>query len=128
MASAIIIMTWLVEVAGAQQTISGALPSPASPLCPASEESAPAQADVKYNQEGSADWRESVRIARQRHLDWLAGVAAKARNCLQDSDPDPMEPLLNDETLVNGDIVSTPNGLKIFHGRPQTPHNIADFE
>jgi hypothetical protein len=39
-----------------------------------------------------------------------------------------MEPLLNDDTLVNGDIVSTPNGLKVFRGQTTVPHGLADFQ
>ena len=36
--------------------------------------------------------------------------------------------LLNDETLVDGDIVSTPKGLRVFHGQPNAPHSWADFK
>ena len=39
-----------------------------------------------------------------------------------------MDALLNDETLVDGDIVSTPNGFKVFRGRPTVPHSLADFQ
>jgi hypothetical protein len=39
-----------------------------------------------------------------------------------------MEPLLNDETLVNGDIISTPNGFKVFRGQSTVPHSLADFQ
>jgi hypothetical protein len=39
-----------------------------------------------------------------------------------------MDALLNDETLVNGDIVSTPKGLKVFRGQPAVPHSLADFQ
>jgi ribosome-associated protein YbcJ (S4-like RNA binding protein) len=39
-----------------------------------------------------------------------------------------MDALLNDETLVNGDIVSTRKGLKVFHGQSNVPHSLADFE
>jgi hypothetical protein len=37
-----------------------------------------------------------------------------------------MEPLLNDDTLVNGDVVSTPSGLKVFRGQATVPHSLAD--
>ena len=69
--------------------------------------------------------------ARQRHADWAACVAAKEPDC-SDSDapsaPDPMEPLLNDDTLVNGDVVSTPKGLKVFRGQSTVPHALTDFQ
>ena len=76
----------------------------------------------------SANWRARVAAARQRHADWGACVAAKGRNCSEAPVPDPMEPLLNDDTLVNGDIVSTPNGFKVFRGQATIPHSLADFQ
>ena len=69
-----------------------------------------------------------MKVARQRHADWLACVAARGRNCAQTPVPDPMDALLNDDTLVNGDIVSTPKGLKVFRGQPSVPHSLADFQ
>jgi hypothetical protein len=39
-----------------------------------------------------------------------------------------MEPLLNDDTLVNCDIVSTRSGLKVFRGQATVPHSLADFQ
>jgi hypothetical protein len=57
-----------------------------------------------------------------------ACIAAKARNCSEAPVPEPMDALLNDETRVDGDIVSTPNGFKVFRGRPTVPHSLADFE
>jgi hypothetical protein len=118
---------WLVEGACAQQTISGATSAASSPS-PVSKEAPAFDADVKDDPTESVDWGERVKVARQRHDDWLACVAARGRNCSQDSVPDPMDALLNDETLVNGDIVSTPKGLKVFRGQSTVPHSLADFE
>jgi hypothetical protein len=75
----------------------------------------------------SDDWKGRVAADRARHSDWLACVAAKRRECATIGSVDPMENLLNDETLADGDIVSTPDGLKVFHGRPTGPHDRADF-
>jgi hypothetical protein len=73
------------------------------------------------------DWKARVAADRARHSDWLACIAAKRRECATAGSADPMENLLNDETLADGDIVSTPDGLKVFHGQPNAPHNRADF-
>jgi hypothetical protein len=121
-------MIWLVEGACAQQTSSGAVPSTAPSLSPASKQTPASDADVKDDPTESVDWRDRVKVARRRHDDWLACVAARGRYCSRDSAPDPMDALLNDETLVNGDIVSTPKGLKVFHGQSNVPHSLADFE
>jgi hypothetical protein len=125
-----IFMAWLIEGACAQQTISGAT-APGTPLPPSVSQEAPAfDADVNDDPTESAGWQDRVKVARQRHDDWLACVAARGRYCSQDQDsaPDPMDALLNDDTLVNGDIVSTPKGLKVFHGQSSAPHSLADFE
>ena len=40
-----------------------------------------------------------------------------------------MHALINDQTLVVGDIVSTPSGLEIFVGEPSSsPHSPTDFK
>jgi hypothetical protein len=119
-------MLWLVEGACAQQTLSGA--AAASSLSPAAQETPAFDADAKDDPTESVDWQDRVKVARQRHDDWLACVAARGRHCSRDSVPDPMDALLNDETLVNGDIVSTRKGLKVFHGQSNVPHSLADFE
>jgi hypothetical protein len=69
-----------------------------------------------------------VAAARQRHADWAACIAAKWPDCSDAPAPGPMDPLLNDDTLVNGDMVSTPNGLKVFRGQSTVPHSLADFQ
>ncbi|MFZ1962475.1 MAG: hypothetical protein WAU78_03230 [Roseiarcus sp.] len=123
-------MFWLVEGACAQQTISGTAPAATPSLSPAAEETPAFDADAKDDPTESVDWQDRVKVARQRHDDWLACVAARGRYCSQDQDsvPDPMDALLNDDTLVNGDIVSTPKGLKVFRGQSNVPHSLADFE
>ena len=131
-ASALIVAIWLADAASAQQTISGP-PTLAAPT-PASAPTATQEPDANDNPTESADWRERLAAARQRHDQWVACVAAKGSNCsptpVLESDPlpDPMELLLNDDTLVNGDVVSTPSGLKVFRGRPDAPHSLSDFQ
>jgi hypothetical protein len=72
-------------------------------------------------------WAAQIEAARARHDDWLACVRAKRFKCDDKAQPDPMEALFNDDTLVEGDIVATPHGLKVFHGQPETPHRWEDF-
>ena len=127
-ASAVIALTWLVESAGAQQTTPGAIASPAPILAPAPADSAAPEAIVNDDPTDGVNWRDRVAAARQRHADWAACVAAKGRNCSDAPVPNPMDPLLNDDTLVKGDIVSTPNGLKVFRGQSTVPHSLADFQ
>lgn len=130
-ACAIIALTWFVDGACAQQSVSAPIPSPAPVLAPAPTDSAAPEASANDDPTDSADWRARVAAARRRHADWVACVAAREPGC-SDSEPppapDPMEPLLNDGTLVNGDIVSTPNGLKVFRGQATVPHSLADFQ
>jgi hypothetical protein len=127
-ASAIIALTWFVDGACAQQSVSGAVPWAAPALAPAPEGAATSEATVNDDPSDSVNWRDRVTAARRRHDDWAACVAAKGRNCSEAPVPDPMDALLNDETLVNGDIVSTPNGLKVFRGQSTVPHSLADFQ
>ena len=128
-APAIIVMTWLIEGACAQQALPDATGATrSSPPRAASEELPAIEADVADDPTDSVHWHDRVNAARQRHGDWLACVAAKRGNCSLDQARDPMDLLLNDTTLVNGDVVSTPNGLKVFHGRSSVPHTLADFE
>ena len=128
-APAMIAITWLVEGACAQQSMSGAAgPTKSSPPTVAPEEMPALEADVEDNPTDSAHWHDRVNAARRRHGDWLACVAAKRGNCSPDWARDPMDLLLNDTTLVNGDVVSTPKGLKVFHGRSSVPHTLADFQ
>jgi hypothetical protein len=123
-APAFIAVAWFVGGASAQQADSGAVPSAA----PARQVQATPEANVSDDPIDSADWRARVATARQRHADWAACVAAKGHNCSEAPAPDPMDPLLNDDTLVNGDIVSTPKGLKVFRGQASVPHSMADFQ
>jgi hypothetical protein len=126
--SAIFALMWFVGGAFAQQIVSGSIPSAAPVLAPAPEGPAAPEAIVNDDPTDSADWRARVSAARQRHADWAACVAAKEPGCTETPAPDPMDPLLNDDTLVNGDIVSTPSGLKVFRGPATVPHSLADFQ
>ncbi|GEM_PF-4522668 len=76
----------------------------------------------------SPSWASQIDAARARHDDWLACIRAKRFKCDEKAKPDPMQALLDDDTLVEGDIVATPHGLKVFHGQPQTPHKWEDFK
>jgi hypothetical protein len=73
-------------------------------------------------------WTEEIAAARARHDDWLSCERAKRFKCDVDRKPDPMAALLNDDTLVAGDVVATPQGLKVFRGQSQTPHRREDFQ
>jgi hypothetical protein len=73
-------------------------------------------------------WAAEIAAARAAHDDWLACVRAKRFKCDDRSKPDPMAALLNDDTLVSGDVVVTPQGPKVFRGQPQTPHRREDFQ
>jgi hypothetical protein len=115
-APAVVALAWFVGGACAQPANSSAIPS-ATP-----------EANASDDPTDSADWRARLTAARQRHADWVACVAAKGRNCSEAPVPDPMDALLNDDTLVNGDVVSTPNGLKVFRGRSSVPHSLTDFQ
>ncbi|MGD1036026.1 MAG: hypothetical protein ABR878_02295 [Roseiarcus sp.] len=129
-ASALIALAWLVEGACAQQAISAAPAAAAAAPSPDSQETAAPEAGDQDDPTRSADWRERLSAARQRHADWLACIAAKRFECSPTpaAAADPMELLLNDDTLVRGDIVSTPKGLKVFRGRSGAPHSLADFD
>ncbi len=77
---------------------------------------------------GSASWSAQVDAARARHDDWLTCIQAKRFKCDDKAKADPMAALLNDDTLVGGDIVATPEGMRVFRGQPQTPHRREDFQ
>ena len=68
-----------------------------------------------------------IEASRVRHEDWLSCVQARRFKCDKDTKPSPMDALLNDDTLVAGDMVATPQGLKVFRGQPGTPHRWEDF-
>ena len=90
----------------------------------AAAQDAPAAADPAST---ASSWSAEIDAARARHDDWLACIEAKRFKCEDKAKPDPMEALLNDDTLVEGDIVATPEGLKVFHGQSGTPHRREDF-
>jgi hypothetical protein len=75
-------------------------------------------------------WRDRVAAARERHAAWLACVSAKLSHCAprpSEEREDPMGRLLDDDTLRPGDVVSTPEGLKVFRGQAGAPHRLEDF-
>ena len=127
-ACAIVFLAWFVNGACAQPNASGPVRSATPVLAPAPDGLATPEANNNDDPTDSADWRARVTAAQQRHGDWAACVAAKGRHCSEALPLDPMEPLLNDDTLVNGDIVSTPNGFKVFRGQSTVPHSWADFQ
>jgi hypothetical protein len=127
-ASASFVLAWFVDGACAQQTPAVTAPPAAPALTPVPEIAATPEAEVSDDPTESLDWRDRVNAARQRHADWVACVAARGRHCSQARAPDPMDALLNDDTLVYGDIVSTPKGLKVFRGQASAPHSLADFQ
>ena len=91
------------------------------------QESAP-QPNAAPTQPNRAYWQAQIAAARARHDDWLACVRARRFKCDKDEKPSPMEALLNDDTLVAGDIVATPQGLKVFRGQTGAPHKWEDFK
>jgi hypothetical protein len=79
-------------------------------------------------QPNRAFWQAQIEAARARHDDWLACIRAHRFKCDNDTKPSPMDALLNDDTLVAGDIVATPQGLKVFRGQTGAPHKWEDFQ
>jgi hypothetical protein len=77
---------------------------------------------------GDSGWRAKIEAARLRHADWLSCIQARRFKCYKKAPADPMDALMNDHTLVAGDIVATPSGLRIFVGSSQVPHSLADFK
>ena len=128
-ACAIVVLTWFVGRACAKQSHSGDAPSAPPVLAPALKVSVTPEAVISDDPTDGANWRDRVAAAQRRHAEWAACVAAKRPDCEEAPPaPDPMDALLNDETLVNGDIVSTPKGLKVFRGQATVPHSLADFQ
>ena len=84
--------------------------------------------DAPPQQPNRAYWQAQIEAARARHDDWLACIRARRFKCDKDEKPSAMDALLNDDTLVAGDIVATPQGLKVFRGQPGTPHRREDFK
>jgi hypothetical protein len=85
----------------------------------------PTAAAVQPNR---AFWQAQIAAARARHDDWLSCIRARRFKCDKDEKPSPMDALLNDDTLVAGDIVATPQGLKVFRGQTGAPHRLEDFK
>jgi hypothetical protein len=125
---AFVAMMCMADVSCAQDVRSAVSTAAGLASSPAQGEKSVAADGVEGNATESADWQLRTAAARQRHDGWLACVAARRSKCSQTPTPDPMEALLNDETLVNGDIVSTPKGLRVFRGQHNVPHYWADFK
>ena len=127
-ASAFVAVMCVAHFACAQQTLSDVSAAAGLPPSHAQGEASVASESAEDKPtEGADDWQQRIAAARRQHDDWLACVAARGLKCPQTPAPDPMEALLNDGTLVNGDIVSTPKGLRVFRGQHNVPHNWADF-
>jgi hypothetical protein len=77
---------------------------------------------------GDSGWRAKIEADRLRHADWLSCIQARRFKCYKKAPADPMDALINDDTLVAGDIVSTRSGLRTFVGSSQVPHSLADFK
>jgi hypothetical protein len=95
------------------------------------EGGAPSAPEQRDDPTGSPGWRDRIAAARERHAAWLACVSAKLSHCAptpSEEREDPMERLLNDDTLRPRDIVSTPEGLKVFRGQAGAPHRLEDFQ
>ncbi len=112
---------------GASAQEATALPGPAAPAFHPQADVAVANPDSSPTPDQS-EWRAETEAARQRHAEWLSCVLARRFKCGAGSVADPMDALLADETLLVGDVVSTPHGLKVFRGPPQTPHRWEDFQ
>ena len=72
-------------------------------------------------------WQERVRAARAQTERWRFCVAAHLHGCIPSLPPSPMDRLLIDETLRPGDIVSMPDGLRVFRGNIGETHRLEDF-
>jgi hypothetical protein len=84
--------------------------------------------DAPADASAPSAWSAEIEASRARHDDWLSCIRAKRFKCDKDLKPSPMDALLNDDTLVAGDIVATPQGLKVFHGQTGAPHRWEDFQ
>jgi hypothetical protein len=86
------------------------------------------QPDGLVAQPNSVVWQAQLEAARARHEEWLSCVRARRFKCDDKTQRDPMDALLNDDTLVAGDIVATRQGLKVFRGQTGAPHRPEDFK
>lgn len=111
--------------AAAQEAL--ASPGPAAPIFHSQTGVGAANPDRSQPSDPS-EWRAETEAARQRHAEWLSCVLTRRFKCDAALVPVPMDALLADETLVAGDVVATPRGLKVFRGSPQIPHRWEDFQ
>ena len=120
-----LVLAALCGPAGAQGPPSG---SPS-----ANVDGAPAAKDSRDDPTDGSSWRDRLAAARARHAAWVACVTSRLPGCDPEQTEeaqavDPMQQLLDDDTLVPGDVVSTPNGLRVFRGQTGAPHTWADFQ
>jgi hypothetical protein len=102
-----LVIVWLSRAAAAQNSVPG-------------ESAKPPEPEQRDDATDGAGWRDRLLAARERHAQWLACFQARVRDCsptASENPADPMERVLNDETLVPGDIVATPTGLRVFRGQ-----------
>jgi len=93
-------------------------------------EMAPADLDPVQPELSKEEWRQRIEDAKRRSKE----VAQERREHPELSAPIPEDPeviaterLLNDESLRNGDVVSTKRGLFVYRGRGDLPRRSEDF-
>jgi hypothetical protein len=117
-ASAVVAATWLAGTASAQASPNGAPPLQAVAPSAAPNQAREPQPAFQDDPTESGDWGRRPAAARPRHDDWIACLAAKLPGCSpgqgDELEPDPMAQLLNDDTLVDDGVVSTPRASRSF--------------
>jgi hypothetical protein len=93
-------------------------------------EMAPTAPDLGQPEVSRDEWRQRIEEAKRKSKQ----VAQERREHPELYIPDPEDPdivaterLLNDESLRNGDIVSTKSGLFVYRGRGDLPRRSEDF-
>ena len=68
-------------------------------------------------------WRLRIEAAKAR----IQEMRREGKSMIPPPDEDPLRRILEDGTLVYGDIVVTEGGMFKFIGKPEAPHNPEDF-
>src|SRR5215813_12257426 len=68
-------------------------------------------------------WRSRIDAAKAR----IQEMRREGKSMIPPPDEDPLRRVLEDGTLVYGDIVVTEHGMFKFIGKPEAPHNLEDF-
>ena len=68
-------------------------------------------------------WRLRIEAAKAR----IQEMRREGKSMIPPPDEDPLRRILEDSTLVYGDIVVTEGGMFKFIGRSEAPHNPEDF-